>query len=176
MELLDVYDDNGKKTGRVVVREDKQTKFAPGEHIAVSIIFIENSKGEFLIQKTSKEKGGLYSSTGGHIDKGEDPFDVIIRETEEEIGLDISKENIVSLGFRLLDFPVRFLYYLEKDIDINKLKIDKNEVEYVEFMSVEKINKIIDDNLMNKGHALLFNEILKYKGEKNEQKKYQKKY
>lgn len=170
MELLDVYDDNGKKTGRVVERGNKNTIFAPNEHIAVSIIFIENSKGEFLIQKTSESKGGEYSSTGGHIDKGEDPFDVIIRETKEELGLDISKENIVDLGFRLLDFPVRFLYYLKMDVDVNKLSVQEEEVEYVKFMNVKKIEKLIEDGKFNKGHALLFKEILKYKGESHEKR------
>ena len=54
MELLDVYDDNAKRTGRIVVRGNKDEVFAPNEHIAVSIIFIENSEGKFLIQKTVK--------------------------------------------------------------------------------------------------------------------------
>ncbi len=56
MELLDVYDNNGNTTGRVVVRGDKTVILSDNEHIAVGVIFIQNSKGEFLIQKTSKEK------------------------------------------------------------------------------------------------------------------------
>ena len=163
MELLDVYNDKGEVTGKVVKRGSKDEVFLPHEHIAVSIIFIENSKGEFLIQKTSKNKGGLYSSTGGHVDKGEKPIDTIKRETSEEIGLNISDDKIIDLGFRLIDFPVRFLYYLKKDIDINSLKLDKTEVEYVKYMNVNEINDIINNNLMNKGHALMFNEIMKYK-------------
>ena len=43
MELLDVYDDNGVKTGKVVPRGSGDEMFEPHEHIAVSIIFIENS-------------------------------------------------------------------------------------------------------------------------------------
>lgn len=167
MELLDVYDDNGNKTGRVVERGNKDEVFSPNEHIAVSIIFIENSKGEFLIQKTSKEKEDEYSSTGGHVDHNENPDDVIIREVKEELGIDISHDNIVKLGYRLLDFPIRFLYYLKKDIDLNDIKVQENEVNYVKYMSIEEINDLIDNNLMNKGHALLFKEILKYKGEEN---------
>ena len=55
VELLDVYDDNGVKTGKIVRRGEKSS-FGKGEHIAVSIIYIENDKHEFLIQKTSKKK------------------------------------------------------------------------------------------------------------------------
>ena len=55
MELLDVYDDNGNKTGKVVERGTPDSSFLNNEHIAVAIIYIENSNGEFLIQKTSKQ-------------------------------------------------------------------------------------------------------------------------
>ena len=106
MELLDVYDDNGKKTGKVVERGIDDSAFEKGEHIAVAIIYIENSKGEFLIQKTSKEKGGIYSSTGGHVDHNEEPIDSIVREVKEELGLEISKNDIADLGYLVVDFPV----------------------------------------------------------------------
>ena len=109
MELLDVYNDNGEVTGKVVKRGSGDEAFEPHEHIAVAIIFIENSKGEFLIQKTSDSKGGLYSSTGGHIDSKERSCDTVIREVKEEIGVDISHDDIVYLGFKTVDFPLRFL-------------------------------------------------------------------
>ena len=57
-EYLDVYDDNGKVTGKVIIRGDKNAKLQKNEHISVAVIFIQNDKNEFLIQKTSKEKGG----------------------------------------------------------------------------------------------------------------------
>ena len=162
MELLDVYDNNANRTGRVVERGNKDEVFNNNEHIAVAIIFIENSKGEFLIQKTSKENLE-YSSTGGHLDHNEDADDAIIREVKEELGVDISIDEVVKLGYRLFDFPLRFLYYLKKDIDIKNIKIQESEVEYVKYMSVKEINDIIDKGQMNKGHAILFKEILKYK-------------
>ncbi|MBR4178742.1 MAG: NUDIX domain-containing protein [Bacilli bacterium] len=162
MELLDVYDNNGNRTGRVVERGNKNEVFSDNEHIAVAIIFIENSKGEFLIQKTSKENKE-YSSTGGHIDHNEDADSTIIREVKEELGVDITIDEVVKLGYRLFDFPLRFLYYLKKDIDVSKIKIQESEVEFVKYMSVEEIKDIIAKGQMNKGHAMLFNEILKYK-------------
>ena len=53
MEILDIYDDNGKVTAKTVIRGDKSVSLSNNEHIAVAVIFIENDKGEFLIQKTS---------------------------------------------------------------------------------------------------------------------------
>ena len=46
MELLDLYDDNGKVTGKTIVRGDKSAKVEPNEHIALATIFIENSEGK----------------------------------------------------------------------------------------------------------------------------------
>ena len=163
MELLDVYNSNGEKTGKVVERDTKDDAFGPDEHIAVSIIYIENSKGEFLIQKTSKEKGGIYSATGGHIDHDETPYDAILREVKEEIGIDISNEDVVSLGSICVDFPVRFIFYLKKDINIDGLNIDKTEVEKMVYMTKEELLKAIDEGKMHKGHIFVLQEVLNYK-------------
>lgn len=163
MELLDVYDDFGKTTGRVIKRGDKSVKLSSNEHIAVAVIFIENSKGEFLMQKTSKEKGGEFSSTGGHVNSGETPLESIKREVKEEIGINIDNENIIELGYLSYDMPHRYMFYLKKDIDINVVKVQKEEVEYVKYMSVSEISTIIENKQITKSHAIIFNKIMEYK-------------
>ena len=163
MELLDVYDSQGNKTGRVVERGNKNEIFNNDEHIAVAIIYIENDKGEFLIQKTSKEKGEHYSSTGGHISYGEDAYSTIGREVKEELGIDVSNDNIINLGHICVDFPVRFMFYLKKNINLNDITLQKDEVKSVSYMSVDKIRDILDKGLMNKGHYKVLEKILEYK-------------
>ena len=160
MEYLDVYDNNGKPTGRKVLRGDKEEEFDEKEHIPISIIFIENDNKEFLIQKTSKEKGGDYSSTGGHVLSGETPLEAIKRETKEEIGLDIDNDEIIDYGYLLFDMPIRFLFYVQKNVDASKLKLQKEEVESVAFKSVDEIYNLIKDNKMLKSHAILFKELM----------------
>lgn len=161
MELLDIYDDNGNLTGRQIVRGDKTVKLSKDEHIALSVIFIENDNNEFLIQKTSKEKGGEFSSTGGHVDSGETPLVSIKREVKEELGINVDKDNIISYGYLLYDMPLRYLYYLKKNINISDIKVQKEEVEYVEYMSVDKINKLIDKGEMLESHGILFKTLIK---------------
>ena len=163
MELLDVYDSLGNKTGRVVERGNKNEIFNNNEHIAVAIIYIENDKGEFLIQKASKEKGGHYSSTGGHINHGEDAFSTIVREVKEELGINIGNDNIINLGHICVDFPVRFMFYLKKNINLNDISLQKDEVESVSYMSVDKIKDILDKGLMHKGHYKVLEKVLHYK-------------
>ena len=163
MELLDVYDDNGKRTGKVVERGNENTTFDKGEHIAVAIIYIENNNNEFLIQKTSKQKGGIFSSTGGHVRHDEAPIDTIKREVKEELGIDISNENIIDLGFLVFDFPVRFIFYLKKDIDLKDIVLQKEEVESVSYMNKDEVKDIIEKGLMHNAHAKVLERILEYR-------------
>lgn len=69
-------------------------------HMVVHLL-IFNTGGELLLQKRSKQKDmhpGKWSvSVGGHLDSGESFEQALIREAEEELGLDISLDDIVFL-------------------------------------------------------------------------------
>lgn len=161
MELLDVYNNEGKTTGRIVERSNvKNEKFNATEHIAVVQIYIENDKGEYLIEKSAKIDGSRYLPVGGHISSGETHHDTIIRECMEEIGLDISNENIIYLGYILVDFPVRFFYYLKKNVDLNNLKLQESEVESVSYMTTTKIKELVEKGLMHRGDMNVLNGFL----------------
>ena len=158
MELLDLYDDNGKRTGQTI---ERGTKFDKG-NIMLSIIFIKNSEGKFLIQKTSKEKGAIYSSTGGHVIHNEDGLITIVREVNEELGIDVDSNEIKIIGLK--KHPERpcliNLYLLEKNIDINCLKLQSEEVELVEWLSQDEILNLISDNKFLSSHGYLFKEYI----------------
>ena len=168
MELLDVYNEKGERTGKVVDRSADDASFVDGERIAVSIIYIENDKHEFLIQKTSKQKGNIYSATAGHVLHNEKPIETIIREVKEELGIDISNEDIVDLGCLVVDFPVRFIFYLKKNIDLNELFLQKDEVQEVMYMSEKEIRTEIEKGTMNKDYvqSIMLDLVLDYSNKK----------
>lgn len=157
MEYLDIYNEKKEKLNKKVKRGDK---ILANEHILVSVIFIENSEGKFLIQKTSKEKGEKYATTGGHVLSGENSKEAIIREVKEELGLDISNEDIIHIGDLLFGIPFGEIYYLKKDLDITKLKLQQEEVEKVEYLSKNEILKLIENDKITKSHGLMFKELL----------------
>ncbi len=167
MELLDIYDDSGNLTGKKIVRGDKTTILDNHEHIALAVIFIENSEGKFLMQKTSLERGGKYSSTGGHVDSGETPLDAIKREVLEEIGIDISNDDIQESGFLLYDKPLRYMFYLKKDISIDEITLQTSEVESVKYMTKEEIKKLIENNEITQSHGIIFNNVLEMTNSKS---------
>lgn len=138
MEYLNLYDKNGNLIHEKGIRGEK-TNYLFG----VVIIFIENSKGEFLIQKTSLSRNGVFATTGGHVSYGSSFLDSIIREVKEELGIDISNEKIIEVNTYIGEFCIQKVYYLKKDIDINNVILQDDEVEYVKWLNRETINELI---------------------------------
>ena len=159
MELLDLYDDEGKLLGITI---ERGSKFEKG-NIMLSLVFIKNKDGKFLIQKTSKEKGSKYSSTGGHVIHGENGIDTILRELKEELGLNVKEDEVKSIAF--VKHPKRpcfiNLYLLEKDVDINSLVLQKEEVDSVYWMTKEEIISLIKEGNFIDSHGYLFEKYFK---------------
>lgn len=162
MELLELYNSEGVPTGKCIIRGNKNVLLNDDEHIAVGVVFIQNREGKFLIQKTSESKGGEYSSTGGHINYGETPKESILREIEEELGVKVDSSKLHELGFLHFDKPIRFLFYLQDDININDIKVQDEEVDYVEYLNIEEIQQLINNEKMLKSHGILFKNVLDY--------------
>ena len=163
MEILDIYDDNGNLTGKQIVRGDNKIKLGPNEHVAIVMIFIENNEGKFLMQKASIQKDGMYAATGGHITSGETPYSTVIREVKEEIGIDISNDNLVYLGNFILGIPIRHMFYLKKDINLKDIIIQKEEVESVCYLSYEQIQELIQNNQLRESNKLVLERVIEYK-------------
>lgn len=159
MEKRDLYDINRNLTGETIFKSEATPQ---GRYIIVVLVFIENSNGEFLIQKRSLEKDGTYGSTGGHPKSGENSIQGMITEIKEEIGLDVKPEELNLFYSDRDDVDQVFfdLYYIKKDIDINSLTLQKEEVDFVEWDSLEKISKLRMEGKFKKEHAEAFDRFL----------------
>lgn len=158
MEYLDLYDKDGNKTGEIIARGGKVPE---NRYFNVVVCYIQNSKGKFLIQKTSKEKGGKYSSTGGHVKAGQTFVETMICELKEEIGVEVKEEELKYITKYIKNNEVVFhLYYIEKEIDIEECTLQKEEVESISWMTAEKIEKLIENNMFYPTHGILFNKYI----------------
>ena len=156
MEILDLYDNLGKKLNETIIRGET---IPSNKNIMLSVIFIKNSEGKYLIQKTSKEKGRLYSSTGGHVIHGETGLDTILRELKEELNISISKEKIKYIStFKYPNKNCIFNTYLLEvnNSDLTNIKIQKEEVEKIIFLSVKEIESLISNGNFLESHAYIF--------------------
>jgi len=101
-------------------------------------VFIETFGRGFILQlkgRESENAGKWSSAVSGHVEYGEDYQDAAIRETKEELGLEIdSKELIRILKIDACEetnneFVVLFTYLMNKDTE--SIKPDPEEVEKV---------------------------------------------
>ena len=94
-EYTDLYDENKNLTGEKLFREKGTKLIVPkGRYSVVVLAFIENSKGEFLFQMTSKRKKNVWATTGGHVKSGQTSKEAIIEEIKEELGIDINEDEV----------------------------------------------------------------------------------
>ena len=91
IEKRDLYDIDKQLTGEAIYKGDT---IPNNKYILVVLSFIQNSRGQFLIQKRSIQKNGKYASTGGHPKSGETSIQGIITEIKEEIGLNVFPEEL----------------------------------------------------------------------------------
>ena len=93
VELWDVYDGERRKTGRL---HRRGIPMAQGDyHVAVHI-WIQNSRGEWLIDRRSPDKDflpNMWETTGGSALAGESSLEAALREVREELGIVLLPKN-----------------------------------------------------------------------------------
>ena len=155
MEIRDLYDKNGNLTGETIFKGEVIPK---DKYIAVVLVFIQNSDNKFLIQKRSKLKNGKYGSTSGHLSTGENSINGMVRELKEELGLSIipSELQLLKSGKDDKRQYLYNIYYMKKDFDISNLKLQNDEVDFVEWDSIDEISKLIKDGKFTNSHSEIF--------------------
>ena len=143
MELVDIVDENNNLTGEV---EDRWTAYEKGLWRRVVSCWIMNKKGEVLLQKralTKKRNPGRWAKTGGQVDKGESVEDAIFREVKEELGIEVSKEQIKVINIKKNNKNKHFSYHyiFVVDYKIEECILQKEEVEEVKYVSIEEIEE-----------------------------------
>ena len=152
MEKRDLYDKDRNLTGEFIFKGEPVPK---GKYIIVILVMIQNSKGEFLIQKRSKQKGGKFAATGGHVKSGQTSVEGMIDEIQEEIGLTVKPEELELLYSSREDEQDVFfdLYYMKKDFEISDLVLQEEEVESVSWKTIEEIDELIKQDMFLINHA-----------------------
>lgn len=160
-ELLQVFDEKKNMLNESIGRSLKKT-LTNGKHFMIILIFIEN-KGKFLIQKSSVKKGSEYATTGGHVTYLDDGFITCKKEVSEELGIQLSDDEIEYID--TIDYKNCFceIYYSSKYINTNELKLQEEEVESVDWFGKDEIETLIENNQFRKGNIEAFNKVLEYK-------------
>ena len=146
-EKRDLYDKNLKLTGLTYYKGES---VPDGYYPMVVMIAIENSKGQFLMQKRVPRKGGDYGVTGGHPKSGETPYEGIITEVKEELGIDISNNEILEFARGCDGKDCFIMYYTKLDLEIEDFIIQEEELTEVRWFSIEELNAMVEEKILIK--------------------------
>lgn len=157
MELVDIYNDKHEFMNYTKERK----KIEDGEFRLSCFVWIINDKDEILIQQrlaTAKKCPNMWETASGGAIAGDDGVQGALRELEEELGIVADKNDLRFIGSyaRINDFVEVFL--LKKNIDINSLKLQTDEVQAAKWVSIPEFEKIIKNGLASDTGYFIFKE------------------
>lgn len=147
-EVLDIYDINKAKTEKKYIRGSNTLK--TNEYVLVVEIIIINSQNEILLGQRSESKKInplKWETTQGSVKNGENSREAAVRELNEELGINISKESLNYLETLKDDNEHIFkdMFWIRQDIDINKINFTDGEVinaKWVNINQFKNMNKL----------------------------------
>lgn len=144
MEKHELVDINGNKTGKILTHVEVRdpNNIPKGHYIAVVGVVIINSKNEILLQKRSRFKRNNPSKwgiCGGKVDLNETTLDAGVRETLEEIGILLNKEDLELLCIDTNEEIHFTVYYIRQNVNLEQCKLQEEEVEEVKYFKIEEL-------------------------------------
>lgn len=147
-EYWDIYDENRKKTGKIVERSVYE--FEPGEYHIVVTGIILNSKNEILITKRAEHKkfGLMWECNGGSVLAGETSLQGVIRELKEEVGVEFKKREAIFLkevkgGKKYPDF--KDLWLLRRDVKKEEITFPDGEAIDYKWVTIDEFMKMYNN-------------------------------
>jgi isopentenyldiphosphate isomerase len=156
MELIDILDAQGNKTGRVKLKAEVHRD---GDwHRAVHVWFL-GPGDQVLMQRRSKHKennpGKWDVSVAGHLSAGEESVQAALREIKEEIGLilapdalsyqfTVTEEQILNNG-RYIDREFHDVYFARKEVDLAALSFNDGEVDEVRHIALRDLQRWVEE-------------------------------
>lgn len=146
IELLDTFDKDGNKTGTI-----KKGEYTD-DFVKCCSCFVINSKNQVLIEKRGKTvlDAGKLDLCSGHVQSGEVSIQGMIRELQEELGIEESEaRNIKNIGKLYIDFNkvggnfkcITDVFMLKRNEE--NLKLQDEEVKGIEYYDLEEAINLI---------------------------------
>jgi len=113
-------------------------------------LLIFNSRGDVFLQKRSKTKevypGMWDSSVGGHVAAGEDAYAALVRESKEELGIELKNAEFICKQLNKDDTETEFSFVYKLIYD-GPFCIDNKEVTDGRFFSIKEIKENLGKNI-----------------------------
>lgn len=159
-ERIDIVDKNGNPTGNSALKSEIHKN---GWYHNTIHLWLYTKNGDILLQQRSHKKTIhplLWDvSVAGHIDAGETFIEAALRETKEEIGLQLKSIDLAHIGTflhessynsgEIKDNEFHQVYVAELKNSIDELQPQENEVEALKLVTRDEFLNLLqgsDDN------------------------------
>lgn len=166
-EIWDVLDKDGNKTGRYA---ERGRKMATGDYHLCVHVWKHNGRGKWLIDKRAKKSpddscGGKWETTGGAAIAGDDSLTTALRETKEELGLDLDPaKGVLFRRFAREGFYghtyLMDVWVFEHDCAIEDIRFKERETCDAMWVTADKIRELIRDKAFFSDVDLYFDDMV----------------
>ncbi len=138
-ERIDILTSAGQLTGKTCLKSEAHQK---GLYHQTVHVWFYTENGKILLQKRAAVKKVFPNhwdvSVAGHMGAGEKTITAAIRETKEEIGIDIAAEDLIKIGYRkdeiihpngILDNEFKHIYLCKLQKELHELTMQVGEVD-----------------------------------------------
>jgi len=147
MELRDILDEFGNKTGRTGERGKPLNQ---GEYYLIVDVWVINNKNEFLISKrvpTAKVEPDRWQPTCGNAVAGEDSISAALREVKEELGIMLDPQNGEMIKrYTAWDDAIIDVWLFRQNVNINEVVFQLYETNDAMWATGGFIKRLLKDD------------------------------
>ncbi len=146
-EIMDFVDEMNNIIGRDTRENIKTRKL----NYRIVHIWVFNKEHKLMVCRrplNRKNYLGLWtSSAGGHVKAGENYKEAAEREVKEELGIETDLKHAFTFNYIHPRGSYVFidLWTSYNSLKLNKINLDKNEIEEIKFLSVEELSKEVEE-------------------------------
>lgn len=145
MEYQDLYNKHRQKINKI---HRRGSIMQDNTYRILIHVCIFNSHCEMLIQKRTNNKSSWPNmwdvSVGGHVLEGETSEEAAMRETKEELGIDIDLSNQCPILTNYFKNGFDDFYIIIKDVE--EITLQEDEVSLVQWAKEDDILQMIEDH------------------------------
>ena len=148
MELWDLYDEQGRKTGETWERS-RAREIPEGRYHMVCDILIRHADGEFLLTLRDPGKdlypGCLEASAGGSALAGETAEEAARREMLEETGLTPGTLELISVTWKPTSRSAVYAYLARVDCPKDAIRLQQGETAGYRWVGLPEFLRLIQE-------------------------------
>lgn len=159
-EYIDIVTPEGKPTGKIALKSEAHKN---GWYHNTIHLWLYTKQSEILLQQRSHKKAIhplLWDvSAAGHIDAGETFIDAALRETKEEIGLQLQAKDLTQIGTKrhessynngaIKDNEFHQVFIAELNASLNDLIPQEDEVEALKLVTFNRFEILLENSATN---------------------------